>query len=72
MGRKRFVWVFVTWAALLSHSILISSFSKQPYIQDVNLFHEPLIAVDRLMIKISLSSYSADLISQMVLFKMLN
>lgn len=31
------------------HSNLILSFSKQPYIQDVNLFHEPLIAVDRLL-----------------------
>ena len=33
----------------LSLSILISSFQKQPYRQDVNLFHEPLIAVDRLL-----------------------
>ena len=49
MGRKRFAWGFVTWAALLSHSTLRSSFSKQPYIQHVNLFHEPLISVDRML-----------------------
>ena len=49
MGRKRFVWGFVTWEALLSLSTLRSLFSKQPNIQHVNLIHEPLISVDRLL-----------------------
>ena len=33
---------------MIAYSTLISSFSKQPYIKHVSLFHEPLIAVDRL------------------------
>ena len=44
-GREEIHMGFCNW----SHSILISSFQKQPYRQDVNLFHEPLIAVDRLL-----------------------
>ena len=50
MGRKRFIWVFGHLGGFiipLNPNIVVLKTAE--YINDVNLFQEPLIAVDRLL-----------------------